>query len=1596
MKRIALLPIIGLIYSHTMLAQDLPKVIPPSPEASGMTKNVDIPTNNYTGIPNISLPVYTIKTRELSVPISLSYHASGVKVDDIPTWVGLNWSIDYGGVINRTVKGIPDERSSGSYLYHNFFSQNQFSTPLTNNYCVLGNWDVPGVGIVNSDINLIASNKIDGQPDEFSFNFNGYSGKFYFDINGNIVLFSEQNLRIEDPIITYNEIRQWTVVTGDGTKYVFGDNTSSENGIEYSGYGSNEVRFPSAWYITKIISADGSDKINYTYSSPDDGGVIQYKYLKENIASYTTNYVPNPQTFTITIVKRIFPESITFNNAAVRFFRTNNYKEVTGCYALDSIQIWSMGVRKFTYKLSYYEHPRISLGLTPDYKFSLNKLTLSVNSKEYRDLYECTYDSQPLPPRGSYAQDLWGYYNGQSNNTSLIPTVVQENLAINPESTNQSILPCPDDTACWRRELENTDMGLNLNYYYTDFKYLNRITTHIPGHDIDEKTIENANREPDAIKMQAGILMSIKYETGGTSTFEYEPHDFSFFTKEEEKVTKVINHIDEASNDGNGNYDDYTTENLYIKGSQEIDLNFLMILPTGNPSVTANNKVKFEKYNFLTNSYEFYKEYSSVTDWSWDYHYKVWLDKGYYRITVNPESSFGMNCRITYKPGNGYNKTYNVYSDSFENTYAQVDALVAIDDISVAESSEFQINSEDNKKVKIEYAFRSPHNPNVYSANLYGYTSLTIRKKYSPFTEVFHKNFYPCSSCTGDALCEYCGFAVNDCGSNCLNVFSQEGEEILNLETGEYVISFNPRNQTEYGKIKVNYQTYKDRTHAIMIGGNRIKKITMDDGAGNTIEKEFIYKMHDANNNLVKIAKPDGTLTDISCGVLIDYPRLYNLSESNIIYWPGQVEGRTTNPLPGINIFGSSTTPMSTTNGGYIGYREVEIKHKNNGKSIFKYTSSVDYPDINNYSYPYPDPISFDWRRGKILQEMHIDNNGNTILITDYEYSLFIDILNPYQPKDGSITKLIPAIVATPLNSTNPYFSKYAILSDVSIPSKTVKKQVTLSNTISDTEEFFYTYKRLKRTRTYGSNNDVIDNKTYHEEDFSSTIESINLLRNNHIHDIPIKTETLVNGKLTNAKVIEYNESGKPINIYVYEPNGEQSTTHNPTELIPNNFIKRAELTYWPQGQLKNAQKTKDLNTYYLWAYNGSLPVAKIENVDSSIVSNIIGNQICTLRNMTSDSSINNILNQLRSNASMKNATISTYTYDPLFGITSQTDPNGLSTFYTYDNFGRLELIKDFKGNSLKRYDYHYAGQTPTDNFFKYAVTFNAQGGSAVSSQAVTYGSKVSTPATPTKLCYTFVGWYKESSCTNAWSFSTDVVTATTTLYAKWTLNGPYSVTFNAQGGSAVNSVSASCGSTINAPTAPTKSCYTFGGWYKESSCTNAWSFSTDVVTATTTLYAKWTLNGPYSVTFNAQGGSAVNSVSASCGSTISAPTAPTKSCYTFGGWYKESSCTNAWSFSTDAVTAATTLYAKWTLNNYTVTFNSNGSTYSTATVNCGSTVSAPTAPTRSCYTFGGWYKESSCNNAWNVSTDVVTAATTLYSKWTLNNYTVTFNAQGG
>lgn len=214
-------------------------------------------------------------------------------------------------------------------------------------------------------------------------------------------------------------------------------------------------------------------------------------------------------------------------------------------------------------------------------------------------------------------------------------------------------------------------------------------------------------------------------------------------------------------------------------------------------------------------------------------------------------------------------------------------------------------------------------------------------------------------------------------------------------------------------------------------------------------------------------------------------------------------------------------------------------------------------------------------------------------------------------------------------------------------------------------------------------------------------------------------------------------------------------------------------------------------------------------------------------------------------------------------------------------------------------------------------------------------------------------------------------------------LSSTITVGFDATGGSAVSNQNIANGTKASIPTAPTKSGYTFAGWYTDLATTIPYDFNT-ALTSNTTLYAKWTkiLNN-YVVSFNPNGGSTVGSQTITEGNRAMLPAAPVLNGYTFNGWCTDSGVTTGFDFNT-AITGNITLYAKWTriIPNYQVVFHSNGgSGISGQTIAEGGRVVRPSNPTKSGYSFVGWYSDPAYRYAYDFN-NAITGNSTLYTKW--------------
>jgi len=342
---------------------------PTSPTAATLGKFGQIEMDYFNGLPSISVPIYTIKSGNISIPLSLMYHASGVKPDQKSGWVGLNWSLNIPFAINRIMNGEPDEKLLSQETFDMPGSLYPFSASYYNHYSVLDRNDwFAHPQLVNNILAFFPPNNNYGPirpvptPDEFTFNFLGYSGSFLLnhlgewkvkcDVPGGLKV-EEVDIYPNVPVTTtpaqlnslgyaaevaslqpgnpyyLNKKRMFkgfTLIDGDGNKYIFG---SGENSIEYS-------RFPFAWppediwgnitipvtyYMTKIIPKKGTD-INFEYIKSDYyqfNNTEVWKTITTSTQGYVTSSSGPGNSISTNIINGSYLNKITFADGYIDF-----------------------------------------------------------------------------------------------------------------------------------------------------------------------------------------------------------------------------------------------------------------------------------------------------------------------------------------------------------------------------------------------------------------------------------------------------------------------------------------------------------------------------------------------------------------------------------------------------------------------------------------------------------------------------------------------------------------------------------------------------------------------------------------------------------------------------------------------------------------------------------------------------------------------------------------------------------------------------------------------------------------------------------------------------------------------------------------------------------------------------------------------------------------------------------------------------------------------------------------------------------------------------------------------------------------------------
>ena len=293
------------------------------------------------------------------------------------------------------------------------------------------------------------------------------------------------------------------------------------------------------------------------------------------------------------------------------------------------------------------------------------------------------------------------------------------------------------------------------------------------------------------------------------------------------------------------------------------------------------------------------------------------------------------------------------------------------------------------------------------------------------------------------------------------------------------------------------------------------------------------------------------------------------------------------------------------------------------------------------------------------------------------------------------------------------------------------------------------------------------------------------------------------------------------------------------------------------------------------------------------------------------------------------------------------------------------------KGYTFKGWDKEIPETMPAENITvkaqweinQYTITFDTNGGSEIAPITQDYGTEIASPANPTRKGYTFKGWDKEIPKT--------MPAENITVKAQWEIN-QYTITFDTNGGSEIVPITQDYGTEITAPDNPTRKGYTFKGWDKE--------IPETMPADNITVKAQWEIN-QYTITFDTNGGSEIAPITQDYGTEITAPDKPTRKGYTFKGWDKEIPETMP--------AENITVKAQWGINQYTITFDTNGgSEIAPITQDYGTEITAPADPTRKGYTFKGWDKE--------IPETMPAENITVKAQWEINQYTITFDTNGG
>jgi len=1206
--------------------------IPPSPTAYELGKYGQIPVGMFTGAPNVNIPLYQYRTNNLSVPISLSYNSNGIKVDQMATWVGLGWSLQAGGVITRIIRDLPDELYNGPRI-----PQTEITLLNHHNLEIMEFFkDAP-------------EPVVDTERDLFMFNFNGYSGKFVIDEYAKVVIMPHQNLSIHGSYHAYSsgDSAGFEIITPDGVRYIFSDAESSYLTGSCTSDNIDTRDKKTAWYLSSMIHPKG-DTIKFIYEWERyhfPQGVSETKTtLKSVIGQGCTGGGSQCNEGSFNTCKPELHVSglrlkEIISNSQMRgrivFDANTRNTEVTdvdsGYESFNFLDAISVRDKEDTEKARFdfqYLH-------TINQRTFLKSITYLDETKKYLFDY---YSPSNLVARLSYSQDYWGYYNGVFN-TVFYPRVI-------------------DDS------------------YFPD----------------------GGNRNPVGSVAKYGLLKTINYPTGGSTELKYEPNYIHKNTRKYSAVHVPDITLDEGSSLKMTDIFKVADKNLsgglppheskiYLRLNEnaiapcESELDLWITVRILDKSTTPNTYLLMNGSTVLKVN-KLYEPVEAVVMLNPGHEYEVQLEKS--------ESCLWGAASIS----------YFTYKESLINS--ETGGLRISKTIDLTGSNDFA----DVKR----YYYGSMNNLTVSSADPGEKEFFITNTK----TEIICGNVkeLSCVPCdykqissnsliplfnTGNNNVYYGYVTVSHGGDN----FENGGEEhkfIINRDqSGEVVKSV-------YAHIPEN-RSYSNTgwDHGLEVSIKTFKKGENDDfivvrEIFNHYKKDERYYDEVINYNVIKKFEPNCDRPELYYECTEDDISAYRISE--------RCTADHTHHWSSMNILPKISTDVCFADGN-----ENRFSIKKLVGPLIHGLLIPDFDvhcDVNHVHKPK------DIEKTKIVKGFYCDAPGNDHLIT-------ISYGRCHNKNVGDTIYNFTAV-------EHVNVIKYKDLSYWHYMDSTLTIQYDQNgkNPVTTFAKFYYDnpdHLLLTRQITIDSQGKVIETKFKYPLDYNPQSRSavLDTLIIRHIINPVIEQSKSIDGKIVSAQAIEYeHETGTGKNFVVPKYQFLFETT-NPVDTADFNgsndgatFAEyKRQASYHDhdyRGNILEYSKENVIYTSFIWSYDDSYPVVKGENIDHATLNDAVNSAIASLPG--SYRSLNDLMDALtgkmdngqnnrrqiwkdfnrilRGDTSLADAIITTYTYDPLTGMTSQTDPTGITSYFEYDDFGRLESIRNNDGDLVKTYEYNY------------------------------------------------------------------------------------------------------------------------------------------------------------------------------------------------------------------------------------------------------------------------------------------------------------------